>query len=477
MVDKHIDKLIETRDILNDVGNGFCLQKWRNVTLYLHMGDNHSCYHPQPNRVPVEEVLANPKAIHNSKFKKQVRKEMLEGKKPSECYYCWNVEELEGNHYSDRMIHNSSTWLDAKKETEEIRNMPWDADVNPYYVEVSFGAGCNFKCGYCCPQASSQWQDEIEKHGNYDISFNQYGIDYLEHTKVYKDDEYNPYVEAWWEWWPELKKDLKVLRLTGGEALLNPNTMKMFKLIQESDDCQHLEINLNSNMGVSTGRVTRLAEAVKAMLENKKIKDFKLYTSLEAWDERAEYMRRGLRMKQWIANVETYLEIVPDTPISVMCTYNILSVASFRPFLENILRLRKKWNKTPGNNRIIFDTPYLKEPPHWMINLLPQSFGKYIDEDLQFISDNISTDGVTGFWDVEYEKLKRVRDYFYQGGARVTDKVIRNGRKDFYNFFTEYDKRSDLSLLQTFPEYEDFYYLCQELVESDSENLIPVKEI
>jgi hypothetical protein len=193
------------------------------------MGDNHSCYHPRPQRIPLEEIAENPSALHNTKWKKQQRKIMLEGGRPEECYYCWNVENLPGENFSDRMFHNASTWIDAKSETEMVKSLPWDQDYNPYFLEVSFGNGCNFKCGYCCPQASSLWEQEIRDHGNYDISYNQYGIDYLKTTKVYKDDEDNPYVDAFWKWWPDLKKDLRVLRLTGGEALINPNTMKLFK--------------------------------------------------------------------------------------------------------------------------------------------------------------------------------------------------------------------------------------------------------
>jgi len=459
---RELDYIRVVRDDLNAVGHGFCLQKWRHETLYLHMGDNHSCYHPRPQKIGLDEIKTNPSALHNTKWKKHQRKTMLEGGRPDECYYCWNVEDLPGEHFSDRMFHNSSHWLrNPKKEIETIKNLAWDADVNPYFLEVSFGAGCNFKCGYCCPQASSLWEDEIKQHGNYDISYNQYGIDYLQNTKVYRDDEPNPYIDAFWEWWPELKKELRVLRLTGGEALINSNTMKLFKLIEEGDDTSHLELNLNSNLGVSNARVIRFANSVKSMLENKKIQAFKLYTSLEAWGARAEYMRRGLKQDLWLQNVETYLETVPDVQISVMCTYNILCVASFRPFLEKILELRDKW----GKDRIGFDTPYLKEPPHWMINLLPPEWVSYFDSDMEFIRDNITPYGSRGgFNEHEWEKMKRVRNYFVEGGPMITEDLILRGRKDFYKFFSEYDRRSPgLNLLETFPEYKDFYYMCKEL--------------
>ena len=37
----------------------------------------------------------------------------------------------------------------------------------------------------------------------------------------------------------------------------------------------------------------------------------------------------------------------------------------------------------------------------------------------------------------------------------VPEEKIRAGRRDFYSFFTENDKRLNTSLLQTFPEYEN----------------------
>jgi hypothetical protein len=201
------------------------------------------------------------------------------------------------------------------------------------------------------------------------------------------------------------------------------------------------------------------------MVESKKIKTFRLYTSLESWGPKAEYMRRGLSQDLWLKNVETYLSTVPDVSISVMCTYNILCVASFRPFLEKILELRNKW----GKERIGFDTPYLKEPPHWMINLLPPEWVSYFDDDMQFIKDNITQYGSqSGFNEHEWEKMKRLRNYFVSGGPKITPELIQQGRKDFYKFFTEYDRRTPgLGLLELFPEYTEFYYMCKDISDAN----------
>ena len=98
-----------TKDKLNAVGCGFCLAKWTQVTMHLQTGFNHSCHHPSVHKIPLEEIERNPKALHNTKFKKSKRKEMLNGQRPSECDYCWNIED-NSTSYSDRIYKSAEPW-------------------------------------------------------------------------------------------------------------------------------------------------------------------------------------------------------------------------------------------------------------------------------------------------------------------------------------------------------------------------------
>ena len=82
----------KVREDLNKVSKGFCLAKWNQVSILLQTGQTHSCHHPVPHYIPLEEIKENPSALHNTKFKKLQRKTMLEGGRPKECDYCWNVE-------------------------------------------------------------------------------------------------------------------------------------------------------------------------------------------------------------------------------------------------------------------------------------------------------------------------------------------------------------------------------------------------
>ena len=446
---KHIKK---TRDQLNAVGPGMCAMKWLHQTLYLHTGDNHSCYHPRPHHIPLHEIKADPSALHNTKFKKEQRKTMLEGGRPDECYYCWNIEDLEGDHISDRMVHSSSDF--AVNEIEKLAKLPWDAPINPRYLEVSFGNGCNYRFGYCSPQASTLWMDEIKKHGNYDLTYNQYGIDFLENGTYYGPKDDNPYVEAFWKWWPSLRNDLHTLRITGGEPLMNPGAMQFFDLL-EKEPAPQLEISINSNLGVTTAKMDKMYDRIQSLLDQKKIRKFSLFTSIEGWGAQAEYMRTGLKCDHWGRNFEEAIK--RGFKVNIMCTFNILCVATFDNFLSKVI----EWRKKHGKQALGFDTPYLKEPPHWMINILPKDFlMQHMDANLKFIEDNKEY-----FTDVEYEKMKRVRDYADQ--HHVSEEKIHQGRRDFYSFFNETDKRTvGLNMLEVFPMYEDFYNQCKEVYEN-----------
>jgi organic radical activating enzyme len=445
MQENRVTFIKDVRDRLNTVGPGFCAMKWLHQTLYLHTGDNHSCYHPRPHHIPLDEIAADPSALHNTKWKMQQRKQMLEGKRPEECYYCWNIEDLPGEHISDRMIHSSSDF--AEPLIEKLAELPWDAPINPRYLEVSFGNGCNYRCGYCSPQASTMWMEEIKKHGNYDLTYNQYGIEFLKNGTYYGPKEENPYIEAFWKWWPSLKHDLHTLRITGGEPLMNPGAMQFFDLL-ENEPAPHLEITLNSNLGVTFEKVDRLITRVTSLVRQKKIRKFSFFTSIDGWGEQAEYMRTGLKCDHWERNMIQVIKA--GATVNLMCTYNVLCVTNFQKLLHKVIEWREKF----GFESVAFDTPYLKEPPHWMINILPKEFIQYQEETLQFIVDNKQW-----FTDVEYEKMLRVTDYMKN--HTIPEEKIQQGRRDFYSFFTENDRRLGTNLLEIFPEYTEFYKLCK----------------
>jgi hypothetical protein len=145
---------VKVKEELNQVGCGMCLAKWTQVTLQLQSGHNHSCHHPATHKISSSEIKRNPSALHNTAYKKNVRKSMLDGLRPSECGYCWSIED-NSDQFSDRIFKSSDNW--SYPYIEEIKNLNWRDNFNPKYVEVSFSSVCNFKCAYCGPAYSTKW--------------------------------------------------------------------------------------------------------------------------------------------------------------------------------------------------------------------------------------------------------------------------------------------------------------------------------
>ena len=80
------------KEEIDKISSSFCAAKWTQGTIYLQNGTTHSCHHPTVHNIPLTELAENPTALHNTNYKKEQRKLMLEGQRPKECEYCWNIE-------------------------------------------------------------------------------------------------------------------------------------------------------------------------------------------------------------------------------------------------------------------------------------------------------------------------------------------------------------------------------------------------
>jgi hypothetical protein len=217
--------LSSAEDMKATLGPALCLAKWKQVSLHLPTGLNNSCYHPPLHAIPAELLADNPSALHNTPHKKIQRKIMLKQERPSECGYCWTMED--NNKLSDRHYRSGEPW--AARAFDSIMNSTGDEDVIPSYVEVNFNHACNLACSYCSPQFSSTWQQEVAQLGGYPTSttHNDPGH-FTGRNRPIPVRDHNPYVEAFWAWWPTLYPELEHFRMTGGEPLLDKNTYRVF---------------------------------------------------------------------------------------------------------------------------------------------------------------------------------------------------------------------------------------------------------
>lgn len=444
--EQRIQILEDKRKQINAVGCGFCTAKWLQTTLYLQNGYNHSCHHPAPHKIPLEEIEANPSALHNSKYKKTQRLKMLDGERPSECDYCWKIEDLGKDYFSDRHYKTADYW--AWDRFEEIANSDPKADVYPSYLEVSFSNACNFACAYCSPEISSKWMEDVKQHGQYPTKHGAHNLEYMKQIgkMPYLNSEHNPYVEAFWKWFPDALPYLKVLRLTGGEPTMSKDVWKLLDYLIENP--KQIEVAINTNLGVTQELIDRLIYKINQLAEVGIKVD--VYTSLESTGAQAEYARDGLDYQQWLHNVRRILHETAST-VAIMTTVNILSLPSFCDFISEIMHLRMQYNKTFETNRIPLSVNYLRWPPHLQCTLLSVTDRLKFSDAIETLCSSWlkynSVDKYARIYLEEFDQIKRFCDYL-----RSTPPAMEH-RQDFVRYIKEYDKRRGKNFATVFPDY------------------------
>jgi organic radical activating enzyme len=448
-------KYKEVREELDKISTSFCAAKWGQLTLYLQTGYNHSCHHPSPHKIPLEEVQENHKALHNTSFKKEQMKKMLSGERPEECEYCWNVEDLSKEHVSDRVYKSCQKW--AQNIIPEIIEKKTD-DIEPNYLEVSFSNTCNLKCSYCTPDISSQWFQEIEKYGGYPTSQNFNNLEWLKSIDKlpYKNSDENPYVEAFWKWWPELSPNLNTLRLTGGEPLLNKDVWKIIDSVIENPNSE-LTFAINTNLCVPDELIDKLILKIN-QLEGK-VKEIQIFTSNESIGIQAEYSRYGMNYEKWKDNLEKMLRETGNIIISNMTTVNIFSVENYDLFIKYLITLRKKY--PTKHLKMQFMTNYLRYPEFLSLPILDRDTKSEFEYKIRNLIDDLTINYKDYVNFAEIDQLNRLVDYMNE---LITEKnKLKLLKKDFFSYINEYDKRRNVNFLNTFPSLNQFYKLCQEI--------------
>jgi hypothetical protein len=415
-----------------NIEHSFCAAKWLMVTMHFGMGENHSCYHPPIHRWDLDDVAVNPGALHNSKHKIKQREMMLNGIRPKECNYCWNMEDIDSTVVSDRKRFTNETW--AIERRQEILEAPADRPIGPAHLEISFANTCNFACSYCSPGQSSTWEHEVSKYGSYPIEDPTVHRDKM-HNMIPEDN--NPYIDAFWRWLPEIYSGLRYLRITGGEPLATRNFMKLLDYVAENHN-PNLTLVVNTNLCVPEKNLDLFFTKATALLAAKTIRGLEVYTSMDTWGPQAEYIRDGLDIIKWEATVRK-VSTTFHVPIRVMVTFGLMSVFNFNIFVQKVIDMRA------DGIDIMFNCSRLVDPKQFDLRILPDSCDQYFDAVNMFMLNNPTVSVERETWQMVYQ--------FWKSRHSTMNVVEQDHRRDqFARFTAEYDKRRNLNFANTFPE-------------------------
>jgi organic radical activating enzyme len=303
---------------------------------------------------------------------------------------------------------------------------------------------------------------EIEQFGPYPTTDRFNNLDWIAQQDMMPipNNQENPYVDAFWKWWPSIADKIEHFRITGGEPLLNKNTYKILDYLIDNPN-PNLDFSINANMCPPPELLEKFIEKIKIIHTEKKVKTVRIFTSAEAHGTQSNYIRFGMDYDTWIANIERVYQEVPGIIFSIMSTYNALSVTTYKKFLEDIVRLKKKYYNPNYYQTapMVIDIPYLRWPAHQNVFILTDEFAPMIKEQVDFMIEHTQTpdNRIMPFTESETERIKRIYELFInrdQGSQSIS-------RKNFKIFVDEHDRRRGTDFLGTFPEMTDFYNICE----------------
>lgn len=427
---QHNESLQQYKDrVLDSKSKSFCGAKWYNATTWLGNGTTASCHHPPAHHIPLEEVEADFTAIHNTKHKKEMRRQMQVGDRPSECEYCWKMEDMQTDAVSDRTFKSI---IYSDEELQAAYEADHNSSVNLKTFEIAFDRTCNLACSYCNASFSTTWAKDIKNNGSYQNlvsdgagAFTQDGA----WTQLYKNDEDNPYIQAFWKWWDNgLSDSLEELRVTGGEPIMSGNTWKLFDWFEQQDS--DMRFAINSNLIAKKDIIDKL------IAKTHNVKKFELYTSCEAVGAQAEYIRDGLDYEMWLNNTKRILNEANYTGVHIMMTINSLCLFSITDFLDEVYRLKEMTqSRTPTVSLNLLRFPSFQSPL-----ALPVHIKDYCRKQLSDWWEVRKDD--PGWHEHEKAGIERLLDYLVTVDAphRRTSNPITLWR-DFKTFYSQYDQR------------------------------------
>lgn len=274
----------------------------------------------------------------NSDYYKQIRLEMLEGKKPSACMRCYEEEskgiiskrQYEQTQYPDRDYR----WASGVTADDGAINTSLE------FVELRLGNVCNVQCRTCNPASSSKWRRDYEEVVE-KLEFVNDGYSWLDHKRDFKWPESDSFYEDLYECAPQMR----VLYINGGEPTLIKAHWRYLRKLVESGRSKDIVLWYNINM-------TNLpAEARELWSE---FKETRLCASVDDIELRNHYIRYPTFWSDVKTNLNTVLEWSRTCPSIVVRITTTVSAYNF-PYLDLFL----KWAPCPVDLNYVYDPHYL----------------------------------------------------------------------------------------------------------------------
>jgi len=304
---------------------------------------------------PLEKGIEDFENIWTGSSYVELRKKMLEGTRPLECWRCWQIEDKKG--YSDRQIHNN-TFLKDNNENLDIDVIKGNTTGFPLWLDIRPGRFCNLKCRMCYSGNSSQIKEEIylQNKADQDIIGD-------------RPEEFDDWIDnpAAFQIMKKLIPNIKTIKIAGGEPLFMQGVIKLFEWCIQTGNT-HLCVDITTNGTRNTGKVINYCKAFKKVHMN---------VSIDAIGNLNNYIRGNSKWSDVSSSLRLYNNL--NWSINIMVTVQLYNI-------HYISRLISWWAVNYRKCKLVFNI--VNEPKDMKIDLLDLQERFKIKEEILFAIKN-----------------------------------------------------------------------------------------
>jgi radical SAM protein with 4Fe4S-binding SPASM domain len=290
---------------MNKLPDNFCSVAWLQIHSEPDGDVSPCCYYDlqKPMGNWGKQELIN---IYNSDNWNQLRKEFLNGERPSGCKKCWKEED--SNVVSMRQRFNEKYAKDTP--TDFISETNSDGSVKNVKlgtIDLTFNNLCNFSCRSCGPYLSTSWySDSIKLNGPNSKLSGVIDATVAQHRQ--SDLEY--LIDG-------IAEDGEI-HFSGGEPLMQKEHYDILNLLLAKNKTK-VRIRYNTNLstyGLGKQNVFDLLE---------KFDNVYILGSIDAIGEQGEYIRKGFDWKVALEWLDTAKKRLPNSGIGISTVYSIMN--------------------------------------------------------------------------------------------------------------------------------------------------------
>lgn len=342
--------------------------------------------------------------IANSKRFKQLRKEMINGKRPAMCQKCFK--------YEDKGVQSKrkeSNTIFEKYIEQCLPNTNPDGSlkkVNYNYVELRLGTVCNLKCTTCNPFSSNRWNQDTKAFKGTEFE-HQYFKNEIK-TEWYRD--YNFYDELY-----SKCNDLQEVWVNGGEpTLIKEHGYFLDKFIKDGT-CKNIDLHYSLNCTQMPDHFIELWQ---------KFRKVRLHLSIDDLEDRNYYIRFP---SDWDTIMKSFYKILKYRDkfnLEVCQTVSALNVFNI-----------DKFKKFTLDHNIVVSHNYVHYPNNLQVNIIPERMKLALLNSIEYM---------TG------EEVERLKAELYKP---CTQKDVDR----FYSFISIMDKTRNVFIGDYLPEWLSYF--------------------